>query len=75
MKVSQINQYDNLFYAGKTFKVSEFIKQYPDCEIKSVTHLTSENVGEGNDRYNHKLKGAAHTSMGTIELFNYSDLN
>jgi len=70
-----LENYSHLFYAGRTFKVSEFFNQYPDCTVRQVTHLTSENVGEGEDRYNHKLKGAANTSMGTIELFNYSDLN
>jgi hypothetical protein len=75
MTASQINHYDYIFYAGQAFKKSYFFKQFSDCNVKSVTHLTSENVGEGNDRYNHKLKGAAQTSMGMIEVFNYSDLN
>lgn len=81
MKVTTIYQkskiwaYSYIFYAGREFKVSEFFNLYPDCNIKSVTHLTSENIGEGNDRYNHKLKGAVHTSMGTIEVFNYSDIS
>lgn len=69
------NNYSHVFYSNQTFTVGQFFKNYPDCNVKSVTNLTSENVGEGEDKYQHHLKGAAQTSMGTLEVFNYPDLN
>lgn len=68
------NNYSHIFYAGQTFTVNEFFRNYPDCNVKSVTNLISETVLEGEDKYQHHLKGAAQTSMGTLEVFNYSDL-
>lgn len=69
------NKFSHIFYSNQTFTVSQFFKNYPDCNVKSVIGLISEIVGEGEDRYKNYLKGAAQTSMGTLEVFNYSDLN
>ena len=73
--MKKISDYTNIFYAGRNFTVSEFFKLFPDCNVKKVIDLTKETVGEGVDKYTHKLKGCAQTSMGEFEVFNYSDLS
>ena len=70
-----IRTYSYIFYSNQTFTASQFFKNYPDCNVKSVLHLTGETIQDGERSYRHHLKGAAQTSMGTLEIFNYSDLN
>lgn len=67
--------YDNVFYSGHTFTAEEFSKQFDQLTVHGVTHLTSEVIKYGEESYKHPLKGALHTSMGDIEVFNYSDKN
>ena len=66
--------YNNILVLGQKMPIGQFKKQYPDCKIYGVTHLTSETVREGNETYTHRLEGAVSTSMGLLNVFNYSDL-
>lgn len=66
--------YNNIYVFGQKMTIAEFKKQYPNCTFGEVTHLKSETIKEGNETYKHRLEGAISTSMGLLNLFNYSEL-
>ena len=70
-KINVMNQYTYIVFSGATYTVSQFKKNYPDCKFGDVTHLKSEMV----DGDRNRLLGAVNTSMGTLTLFNHSELN
>jgi hypothetical protein len=67
------SHYNYVVWGGRTFSVGAFFKQFPDCRVKEIKHLKGEVVRERNGSYDHPLRGCAFTSMGELELFNYSD--
>jgi hypothetical protein len=64
--------YNNILVLGQKMTINEFKAQYPDCQINGVTHLKSETIREGGETYKHRLEGAVSTSMGLLNVFNYS---